>query len=127
MTRLDEVTKEYRESAALNSLIAIHAAIGEATFLTKGGQLLQVLRVEGIDHECLDHQQLDRVARRFEAAIRIFPATFHLYQLVFKQDRAELPHQEPAHPAVREAVRNRIDYLQAKADALYTFELYFVV
>ena len=127
MTRLDEVTREYRESGALSGLIAIHAAVEETTFLTKGGQLLQVLRVKGIDHECLDHHQLNTVARRFEAAIRIFPVTFHLYQLVLKRDHAELPHQVPAHPAVREAVRNRIDYLQAKADALYTFELYFVV
>ena len=123
MIRLDELTKEYRESGALNGLIAVHSVLDERTFLTKGGQILQILRVAGVDHECLDHPQLEQVARRFEAAVHAFTGGFRIYQIMLKRDRAELSSEEPANPTVREAVRNRIDYLRSKADTLYTLDV----
>jgi type IV secretion system protein VirB4 len=123
MIRLDELTREYREAGALNGLIAIHAVLDERTFLTKGGQILQVVRITGVDHECLDHPQLEQISRRFEAAMRVFTGTFRLYQIMLKRDHAELPFEPPANPIVREAARNRIDYLRAKADSLYTVDL----
>src|SRR5258708_10203016 len=104
MTCVEEITKEYREAGALNGLIALHSTVDDRTFLTKAGHLLQVLRVEGVDHECLDHAQLDQIARRFEAALRTLPGTFRLYQLMLKRDHAPLPSSEPANPTVREAV-----------------------
>ncbi len=127
MVRLADVTKEYREAGPLNALVGIHAALDEHTFLTKGGQLLQVLRVDGVDHECLDHAQLDQIARRFEAAMRIFPGSFRVYQLLLKRDHAPLPHHDHENPAVQQAVRNRVEYLEAKADTLYSLDLYFVI
>ena len=66
MTCIDEITREYREAGALNGLISIHSTVDDWTFLTKAGHLLQVLRVEGADHECLDHPQLDHIARRLD-------------------------------------------------------------
>jgi type IV secretion/conjugal transfer VirB4 family ATPase len=122
-----DIRKEYREAGPLNELIAIYAAVDEHTFLTKSGHVLQVLRIQGADHECLDHAQLDYIARRFEAAVRIFPANFRIYQIILKRGGAPLPHQEHRNPTVREAVRNRIEYLQAKATDLYTLDLFFVV
>lgn len=123
MIRLGEFTKDYRESGALNELIAIHSVLDQRTFLTRGGQILQMLRITGVDHECLDHPQLEQVARRFEAALRVFSGAFRIYQIVLKRDHAELPSDEPANPTVKEAVRNRIEYLRSKADALYTLDL----
>jgi len=127
MVRLADVTKEYRQAGPLNALVGVHAALDEHTFLTKGGQLLQALRIEGVDHECLDHAELDRIARRFEAAMRIFPGSFRVYQILLKRDRAPLPHRDYENTAVRQAVRNRVEYLQSKADALYSLDLYFVI
>lgn len=127
MVRLDELTKEHRESGALNSLIAIHAVVDDQTFLTKAGHLMQVLHVRGVDHECLDHPQLEQTARRFEAAMRVFTGTFRLYQIMLKRDHAKLPFDTPANPAVREATRNRIEYLRSKEDSLYTVDLAFAV
>jgi type IV secretion/conjugal transfer VirB4 family ATPase len=127
MISAKEISKEYREAGALNELIPIYAAVDEHTFLTKSGHLLQALRIQGLDHECLDHSQLDYRARRFEAAVRLFPAKFRLYQFLFKRDHAPLPHDEPSNPIVREAVRNRIEYLGGKAGDLYTLDLFFVV
>lgn len=127
MVRLSEITKTYREAGAMNGLISLYSAIDEHTFLTKGGQVLQMLRVHGVDHECLDHPQLDQIARRFEAAMRIFPNTFRVYQLMMKRDHAVLPHQDYANATVQQAVRNRVEYLDAKADALYTLDVVFVI
>ena len=127
MIRLDRMTKEYREAGALHSLIGVHAALDERTFLTKSGQILQFLRVAGVDHECLDHPQLEQVARRFEAALRVFTGAFRLYQIMLKRGHAELPFEPPANPTVREAVRNRIEHLRAKADSLFTLDLHFAI
>ncbi|MCE5306095.1 MAG: DUF87 domain-containing protein [Acidobacteriales bacterium] len=127
MVRLSEITKAYREAGALNSLISLYATLDEHTFLTKAGHVLQVLRVRGVDHECLDHPQLDQIARRFEAAMRIFPAAFRVYQLMMKRDHAVLPHQDYANVAVHQAVQNRVEYLARKSDSLYTLDLFFVI
>jgi type IV secretory pathway VirB4 component len=39
---------------------------------TKGGDLGTVIRLEGVDAECLDHPQIDQMAPRFETALRMF-------------------------------------------------------
>src|SRR5205085_2984913 len=59
--------------------------------------------------------------------MRIFAAPFRVYQLMMKRDHAPLPCQDYSNPTVREAVRNRIEYLRAKADVLYTVELFLVI
>jgi hypothetical protein len=122
-----DIRKEYREAGALNELIGIYAAVDEHTFLTKSGHVLQALRVQGADQECLDPAQLDYIARRFEAAMRIFPASFRIYQILLKRDHAPLPHEEHRNRMMREAIRNRIEYLEAKAADLYTLDLFFVI
>jgi type IV secretory pathway VirB4 component len=113
MVRLSEITKAYREAGALNSLIGIYATLDEHTFLTKAGHVLQVVRVQGVDHECLDHPQLDQIERRFEAAMCIFPTSSRVYQLMMKRDHAELPHQDYSNATVQQAVKNRVAYLQS--------------
>lgn len=123
MIRLDELTREYRESGALNGLIGIQSVLDERTFLTKSGQIAQILRVSGVDHECLDHPQVEQVVQRFDAALRMFTGAFRIYQIMLKRDHAELPTEEPVNPTVREAVRNRTDYLRSKADTLYSLDL----
>jgi len=127
MIRLTDVTRDYREAGPLNGLVGLYSKADDHTFLTKAGHLVTVLAVRGIDHECLDHSQLDHICRRFEAAMRIFTGNFRVYQVMFKRDQAPLPHGEYADPTVREAVRNRIDYLAGKSDALYSVELFLVI
>jgi type IV secretory pathway VirB4 component len=126
MVRLNEITKAYREAGALNGLVSLYATLDEHTFLTKAGHVLQVARVEGVDHECLDHPQLDHIARRFEAAMRIFSTSFRVYQIMMKRDHAGLPHQDYANTTVQRAVKNRVEYMTTKADSLYTLDLFFV-
>lgn len=127
MVSYRDITKEYREAGAMNGLISLYSVVDDHTFLTKGGHLVQVLSLQGTDHECLDHPELDQISRRFEAAMRIFTGSFRVYQVMLKRDHAFLPQNEYSNPTVREAVRGRIDYLRAKADALYTVELFLVI
>src|SRR5579862_8900054 len=127
MVSYRDITKEYREAGAMNGLISLYSVVDDHTFLTKGGHLVQVLSLRGVDHECLDHPELDHIARRFEAAMRIFTGPFRVYQLMLKRDHASLPSYDYPNPTVREAVRSRIEHLRTKADALYSVELFLVI
>ncbi len=127
MIRLSRIVKDYQESSALNALVNIHAAVDDHTFLTKSGDLIMMLGVQGLDYECLDGTQLDRVARRFEAALRIFDDHCRLYQYLTKREGVAIPHRSYDNPVVQEAITSRISYLQGKADKLYSLEIHFVV
>ena len=120
MVRYDSIAREFRESRPLNELVNVHCAVDDHTFLTKGGQLFTVLRVKGVDHECLDHPELDNVARRFEAALRSLPGSFRLYQLMLKRDHAPLPHQEYQDLTIQRVIRNRVEYLSVEGRVRFT-------
>ena len=78
MFKLNRVLKSYRDSGALHASIGIQEAVDDHTFLTKGGHLVRLLRVHGIDDECLDPQQVDQIASRIEAALRLLGENFRL-------------------------------------------------
>jgi len=125
--RLSRIIKDYEESGALNARVGITAAIDEHTFLTKGSELVMILRVQGVDYECLDASELDQVARRFESALRTLDEQFRLYQYVVKRDHTFIPSRLHENPVVQEAVAGRIAYLQEKPENLYSLEIYFAV
>jgi type IV secretion system protein VirB4 len=128
MISLRRIVKDYRDSGALNALVNLHAALDETTFLTKGGAILAILQAQGVDYECLDPGQLDQVCRRFEAALRVFGEDFRIYQYVLKRTAPPIPHDtDCGNPVVQEALASRLAYLSAKADRLYTQEIYFAV
>lgn len=127
MVPVSRIVKDYREAGAMNTLIGLWGFVDEHCFLTKGGDLGVVFRVDGIDSECLDHSQLDQVARRFEASARIFNESFRLYQYALKRDGAELPHRKYENPVIQQAIRNRIAFLAAKSGDLYSLDLYYVL
>jgi len=111
----------------MNALVNVHAAIDERTFLTKSGDLLTVLAVQGVDYECLDALRLDQVARRFDGATRIFNEDFRLYQYLVKRRSPPIPFEHYDHPVVAEAIANRMAYLRHKAEKLFSVEIYFAV
>ncbi len=127
MIRVSRIVKDYQESGALNGLVNVHAAIDDQTFVTKSGALVTVLGVLGVDYECLDPEQLDHVARRFEAALRTFDERFRIYQYVIKRNQPTLPRRDHANPVVKQAVADRIAYLTDKADHLYSLDTYIAV
>jgi len=126
--KVSEIRKEHQTAGALNALLNVFSFIDEHTFLTKNGDLGVVLRVQGIDYECLDHSQVDAFARRFEAALRSLTGEFRLYQYLLKRNRPTIPHREyPDLPVVDRAIQGRMGFLERKAGSLYSVELYFVL
>ena len=92
MIKPSRIIRDYQQEAgSLSSQLNLYGFIDEHTFLTKSGDLGVVLSLRGVDYECLDHGQLNEVARRFEAAMRIFDEKFRLYQYVLKRDAQTVP------------------------------------
>src|SRR5215217_7473468 len=128
MVRLKRIVKDYQESGAVNSLVNLFGFVDDNVFLTKSGDLGVVLKLQGRDYECLDFPELNHICRRFEATIRAFDPNFRIYQYIVKRDSARIPHQASyPSPIVREAVFSRVEYLEAKADQMYTVDSYIVV
>jgi type IV secretion system protein VirB4 len=128
MLNLRKAFKSYRHSGAFNALLAPTAFVAENVFITKTGDVGMVLKVEGIDYECLPDTLLEEQASRFEASIRSFDERFRLYQYAIKRDGATIPTENRYQSdIVEEAVRNRVDYLKSKGEQLFTLELYIVI
>ena len=127
MIRLGQITREYLEAGAMSSLIGLFGFVDEHTFLTKSGHLGVVFRVPGVDAECLDHAARDHVARQFEGAARALDERFRVYQYLLKRDHAPIPHRHYGNAVVEQAISNRILYLEAKSQDLYTLDIFFVL
>ena len=86
-----------------------------------------VLRVEGVDYECLDHKQTDSLTKRLESALRLLGPQFRVYQILFKSSGETIPHGEYDNPVVRQAVDDRTAYFERKAGELYSLQIYYVI
>src|SRR5512138_1674397 len=128
MVKLSRIVRDYRDSGAVNSFVNLFGFIDDHVFLTKSGEVGVALKVDGRDYECLDPFELNEITRRFEASLRTFDSGFRIYQYLVKRDSAQIPRSEHyANPVVREAVSSRVEYLEGKADELYTLDIYFVI
>ncbi len=127
MTRIGRLWRDWGQAGSMNALMPVHAAVDRRTFQTKGGQLLTVLSMQSVDAECLDPGQMDHVARRFEAAARIFDEPFTIYQYHCKRSDPEIPARVYDNPVLREAVANRSAYLKSRGDRLYAIDNYLVI
>ena len=128
MVNLKKFIQPYGEAGAFHSLFAPHRFIDDHVFLTKANQLGVVLRVEGIDYECLTEATLESYTKRAAVAWRPFDDRFRIYQYVVKQDRAGIGRaDEFLDPAVRQTVQNRWEYLSSKAQGLFTIQIFYVL
>src|SRR5438270_4075087 len=127
MLRLSRIVKSYKETGALNEHVAIFGFVDDQVFLTKGGDVGVVLRVEGVDYECLDYKQTDSLAKRLESALRLLGSQFRVYQFLFKSSGETIPHIAYENPVVKQAVDERIEYFERKAGELYSLPVDYVV
>jgi type IV secretory pathway VirB4 component len=126
--RVSHIWRDHEASGALNALVNICSFIDEHTFLTKSGDLGIVLRIEGIDYECLDFRDIDGFTRRFEAVLRSLTDEFRLYQYLLKRTNPVISGRDYGdNPVVNRAIQSRMEFLRGKADSLYSVELYFVI
>ena len=65
MTRASDVLKDYSDAGPFHSLVPVQTAIDDHTFLTKSGDLLQVLKLGGVDYECLDASDVAQIVQRW--------------------------------------------------------------
>src|SRR6266851_4220932 len=82
--KLNRITKEYREAAALCSQVNLFGFVDDEIFLTKSGDVGIVLAIEGVDCECLDTNTIDNLTRRLTAAFRVFDEKSRVYQYSFQ-------------------------------------------
>jgi type IV secretion system protein VirB4 len=127
MTCLSRILRDYREAGAIDSLVPVHAAIDERTWVTVSGDLLSVLQATPRDGECLDSDQADHVARRFESVLRVLDANFRVYQYVLRRSHPGVTSQPSGNPVVDRLLRNREAYFRSRAGSLFTLDTYVVV
>jgi type IV secretion system protein TrbE len=127
MFKLAQISKEFREAAALCSQINLFGFVDDQAFITKSGDVGVILEVEGVDYECLDVNRIENLTLRLTAAFRVFDEKCRVYQYLFKRNHEAIPFKTYENPIVNAAIRNRIAFLQAKADSLYSFRIYYVV
>jgi type IV secretion/conjugal transfer VirB4 family ATPase len=127
MFRLNRIDKAWREAGSLNEQVNLFGFIDDQVFLTKSGDVGILLRVDGVDYECLDSLAVDHSTKRLEAAFRILDEKCRVYQMLFKRNGAEVPHRTYDSPVVDTAIRNRIEFLKGKAESLYSLEIYYAV
>jgi type IV secretion system protein VirB4 len=127
MLRLSKIVKNYEETGALNENVSVYGFLDDQVFLTKGGHVGVVLRVEGVDYECLDHKQTDSLTKRLESALRLLGPQFRVYQLLFKASGETIPHGAYDNPVVKQAVDDRAVFFEKKAGELYSLRIYYVI
>jgi type IV secretion system protein VirB4 len=125
--KVSQITKDYREAAPLCTNINLFGFLDEEIFLTKSGDLGIVLGIAGVDYECLDSNTVENLTRRLTASFRIFDEKCRVYQYLFKRNNESIPFSTSENPVVNAAIENRIAYLKAKADSLYSFQIYYAV
>src|SRR6202790_5033966 len=127
MLKLAGIAKDYREAGALCTQVNLFGFVDNEVFLTKSGDLGIVFSIGGVDHECLEANTVENLTRRLNAAFRLFEEKYRIYQYLFKRNRANIPFQTHPNPIVNAATLNRIAYLGAKAESLYSFEINYVL
>ena len=125
MTSVHEIFSPYVYSGALHSQIPIQEAVDNQTFLTKAGYLVQMLRFEGLDDECLDPNQVEYISDRIESALRLLDGDFRLYQYLIKTPARPIKSVKSEAAVVQEALANRAAYLNSQP--LSEIKLYWAV
>jgi type IV secretion/conjugal transfer VirB4 family ATPase len=127
MFRVGQIVKDWKESGTLQAHVSLYGFWDEQTFLTKSGDLGMVLQVKGIDYESLDSTGQDQAVKRLEAALRTLDPRVRVYQALFKASHQAIPHQQYANPLVRAAIDQRMAYFAARADQLFSIDLFLIV
>lgn len=127
MLKLESIRRDWKQSGSFPAHLNLFGFWDETSFLTKSGDLGAVLKISGVDYESLDHVGRDYTARRLESAFRSLNERTRLYQILFRHNRPEIPHQNYEDSLVQGAVSQRTAFLESKADRLYTIEIYWVL
>lgn len=127
MVKMSRILRDYREAGSVNGLLALWGFVDDTTFLTKAGHVGCVYQVRGIDCEGLTHAQRQALVHRFEAGLRLLDEHVRVYQYLLKRPVSEFTAPPCANDVAREAIHQRVAYLNSRRDDLYEFTVYLVV
>jgi type IV secretion/conjugal transfer VirB4 family ATPase len=127
MVRVEHITRDWQEAGSFASQLNLYGFWDEHCFLTKSGDLGSALWIGGADYESLDQSGRDYAVSRLEAALRSLDERCRLYQFFFKYNHPAIPSMEYESPLVRAAVEQRVSFLRAKSDRLYSIDIYWVL
>lgn len=127
MISVDRIFRDYRESGALNELLAVWGFIDDSTFLTKAGDVGVVLELKGPDATALTHEDRERVTHQFEAALRLLDERVRVYQYFIKEQVGPFAPALATRAVAAEAFERRTAYLNDRRDELFTVGQYVVL
>ena len=127
MLNIRTLFRDYKQTGALAEHCSVFGFIDDCCFITKTGAVGVVLRVQGIDYECLPHHEIDINTKRLEAGLKLFGPDYRVYQYLFKGHFAapEPPHYN--NPIVNRAEQERHRYLLSKSQEMFSLEIYYVL
>ena len=127
MISVDRIFRDYRESGALNELLAVWGFVDNSTFLTKAGDVGVVLELKGPDATALTHEDRERVTHQFEAALRLLDERVRVYQYFIKEHVGPFAPALATRAVAAEAFERRAAYLNGRRDQLFTVGQYVVL
>ncbi|HEY4843508.1 MAG TPA: ATPase, T2SS/T4P/T4SS family [Terriglobales bacterium] len=83
--------------------------------------------IPGVDYESLDRSEQEYAVKRLEGALKAFGPGFHVYQYLFKSNRADIPFAKYDDPIVEAAIDQRRKFFEAKRDHLYQVEIFYCI
>ena len=127
MLNLAKIVKPWKEAGSLCANLNLYGFWDEHTFLTKSGDLGLIMRVSGVDYECVDLGQQNHAVHRIESAMKAFDDGFHVYQYLFKRNRPAIPFAHYDDPMIDVAIDQRRKFFEKKRDRLYEIEIFYAV
>jgi type IV secretion/conjugal transfer VirB4 family ATPase len=85
ITSIKRVRHEFTSAGAMHEVLAPCAFVGPNVVMTKQRDVFMVLRVEGVDPECMEDAEVARICERFDVALRVLGAGHRIYQYVSKR------------------------------------------
>ena len=122
-----DMTAHFRKSRAFHEFVPVSCFVTDTVFATKAGDYGMVLRVHGMDAECLTEERLESVVAALIRAFHLFGDQFRVYQYLIKNRKMPVTRKESyGNPLVEEAISDRVTFLEATAP-LGAVGAYFVV
>src|SRR5580765_4014086 len=121
--RTSKVMQDFTDSEALWKAIPLYGFIDDNVFLTTGGDLGVVWRIQGKEYETLGEQdQLERTVR-FATALKDFGPEYRVLQYFHKRAGYDVPRTPTSNEVVNSAVAERAHVLSS----CYTVTAYLVL
>ena len=127
MTRVSRILRDHADSGSVSELLALWGFADDETFLTQGGHVGVVYRMQGVEFEGLPHEQRKTVVHRVEAGLRLLDERFRVYQYLIKRNIDPLMPPRCGRKVAQQAMERRAEYLNGHRGELYDISQFLVV